>query len=183
MKGDLPAKISTKLVKCHWQATGAPSEIVVTGPGKVLVPEYLLNDSQLVRVDEEKGTEELKLTDGKGYMDALNFFTSRWGEDVPISKVSIEDAPEFLPFSLPANYNQQLIVKFDVDKAAKAGEYFGEIVFSSGTDKIGSAKVKLKVLPFSLPSKPSTVYSEENKYTMGLYYWGQIVRGKEPDAI
>jgi hypothetical protein len=142
------------------------------GPTRVLVPELLLHDPALVRVDRSAKTNSLRVSvDGKtSYVNVsttpgeLKRFDDR---NIPTGAI-VRDAASLQPETIPANENRQYWVTVHAPTTAAAGTYTGAISFEGGGTS-ATARITVVVLPFTL-SKPPLEYS--------LYYRGQI----HPDA-
>ena len=118
--------IDVKLVKCWYQdGAGWTPGGAQTIEGKVLVPELLVNDDDLVRVDLEKERNLLRVADpetGRGrYEDATE------GNEALTRALVIRDAPALLPVDIPAGQVRQFWVTVHVPADAGAGTYEGEI--------------------------------------------------------
>ena len=119
----IPAEdIDIRLVKCWYQAGIGLGDT----HHKTLMPELLLHDNDLVRVDYENQVNLLK------------------------TLARIEDADTLKPFSLPRRRNQQVWLTIQVKEGTRPGFYEGNIrVFNRHLKK--ELKLTLNVLPFALP--------------------------------
>ena len=181
--GEIPASaLSAKVVKCHYQADGAPDLMNVTGPGQVLVPELLVHDDGLVKADHDKRHTLVKFSfpDGAKYVDINAIKPEKWMHAYPAKDFPIVDAKTLQPFELPARECKQLVFAIEVPEDAKPGVYKGEIAYRADGGTIARTEVLFEVLPFELPTA-ETVYSPAQEYTMGLYVWGDLqAEGEEP---
>ncbi|MBN1445541.1 MAG: hypothetical protein JW957_05495 [Candidatus Omnitrophica bacterium] len=168
-KGSIPAdSIDIKIVKCWYQADSAWNHIYPKNmKNKVLVPELLLNDSSLVKVDCEKQENYLKLSfpeeEDYRWISNPEEKTSAFIEDFPV-----KESPVLLPVTIPAQSNQQFWITLKVPENAASGIYNGTIALSSVGEQIGSVKLYVRILPFRLEARAFPVQS--------LYYRG-IFRG------
>jgi len=122
--------IDIRGVKCWYQAGVAIDDI----SHKILVPELLLHDDDLIRVDYDKQVNIVKKFD------------------------SIEDAETLQLFMVPKRQNKQIWLTVYIPPATMGGEYNGLIkIFINGVEK-KTLKLLIKVLPFELP-KPILNYS------------------------
>jgi hypothetical protein len=119
----IPAEdIDIRLVKCWYQAGIGLGDT----RHKTLMPELLLHDNDLVRVDYENQVNLLKNLD------------------------RIEDADTLKSFALPKRRNQQVWLTIHVQEGTRPGFYEGTIrVFNHHLKK--ELKLTLNVLPFTLP--------------------------------
>lgn len=172
----IPASaLSAKVVKCHYQAEGAPDRQQAVGGDQVLVPELLVNDDDIVRVDHKKRHTLVKFSypSGAKHVDVNEMPVKRWMYAYPAPEMPVVDAKKLQPFALPARECKQLVFAVDVPKDAVAGTYRGTIGFDAAEGRIATVSVSLEVLPFALP-RAETVYSPAHEYRMGLYVWGDL---------
>ncbi len=165
------SSVNIKLVKCWYQAGSAWSNIGQDKLHRILVPELLLNDDRLVKVDYEKQDNYVRgnFQDGEKYLwisDASKS-TSDMGthsvQDFPIT-----DAPNLMPMSLNARTNQQFWITIKVPEKTQPGKYSGKITLTDGDKTLGDIKLNLTVLPFKLDAP---------YYVSSIYYRG--VLGKD----
>jgi len=149
------SNIDIKAVKCWYQAGTAWHDITQDKTKKVLVPELLLNDDTLVKVDYVRKDDYLKLgfPDGNKYVwisdpneDSAMVRKSRSIEDFPV-----KDSPSLLPLDVPANSNKQFWITIKIPENAVAGTYVGGIELLSADGDAQRLELKLNVLPFKLP--------------------------------
>ena len=169
-KGDkIPASaLDLKVIKVWYQAgTGWHSYFADT-TGRTLVPELLLNDETLVKVDPVKKDNYLRVTNPQGKVEHV--WISNYVElEIPFDtwKNTIADAPTFQPFTLDANAWKQIWVTLEAPKKAE-GLYKGEIKVTIDGKKMQSIPVAVRVLPFELPT-PMTNYDLSRVYYTSTY--------------
>lgn len=168
------ANVDLKWVKCWFQAGSAPHGVTQDRSRKSLVPELLLNDPTLVRVDLESQHNFLKLSfpDGSRYVPIDDPTPVPWGHHFTLAEFPVRDSPVLLPLDLPAGQNQQVWITVKVPPVA-AGRYVGQIRLSAEGQQIGQVALAVQVLPFSLPV-PRTHYDPLEEFTYSLYYWGEL---------
>jgi hypothetical protein len=152
--------VDIRIVKC-WYQSGISNN---KGP-KTLVPDLLLKDDGLVRVDIASESNYLRVTLGnrKQYVNATTLGTS-----LPRSAL-VNDAKTFQPFAVAANTNKQIWLTVAVPLAASSGDYKGTISVRGSEGKVlATINVVLTVLPFDLAA-PAIDY--------GIYYVGQLKQG------
>ena len=157
--------VDIKYVKVWYQAGTAWKSIKNTSPGRVLVPELLLNDDALIRVDTRERKNYLRLSNG-AYIDIS-------ANDVQLSSVALDtgrftvsDSPSLLPLQLPPNESKQIWLTISVPINSSPGVYRGVVTLSSpGAGLQTSVPISVRVLPFKL-SNPVIEYS--------IYYRGQL---------
>jgi hypothetical protein len=152
--------IEVRIVKCWYQAG-----VTVKKGKKVLVPELLLKDDALVKVDETEKMNYLKVKINN--IDQYIDITSKYA--IFPDNAEIHDAVTLQPFAIKADANKQIWFTFHIPGNAISGEYNGNISLKKDSQLLKSINIKLTVLPFDL-QKPAIDY--------GLYYTGQIRQGK-----
>jgi hypothetical protein len=153
--------IDVRIVKCWYQAG---SNKYMTKDRKILVPELLLKDDRLVKVDQVTQMNYLKVR----ISNQEQFIDITTSDSVFPDNAEIHDATSLQPFDVAAKSNKQVWVTFAIPTSAVSGKYIGTITLKSGTILLNIINVELTVLPFDL-DKPVMVY--------GLYYRGQLRKG------
>jgi len=174
--GTIPASnVDVKWVKCWFQAGSAPHGISQDRSHKVLVPELLLNDDTLVKVDLEGQHSTLKLSfpEGPKYVPIDDPTNVPWGWRKQLDEFSVRDSDQVLPLDLPAGENKQVWVRVHVPPNAKPGRYEGDITLSADQKKLGQVTLSVEVLPFALEA-PKTHHDLTRDFTGSLYYWGEL---------
>ncbi|MDD5482537.1 MAG: hypothetical protein PHP98_02625 [Kiritimatiellae bacterium] len=165
--------IDVKLVKCWYQSGNAGEGIDQDKTKRMLIPELLLNDDLLVKVDHEKRGNYLRLSfpEGEKYIWASD---PAWDEEIArktrpryqtVDRLPIKDAPVLQPVNIPAGRNQQFWITVKAPEDAKPGVYEGKISLSTPGKELRPVSLKLRVLPFKL-SKPY--------YTFSIDYHGTL---------
>ncbi|MCX7598674.1 MAG: hypothetical protein N2512_07365, partial [Armatimonadetes bacterium] len=167
--------LDIKWVKCWYQAGSAPHGVAQDRSRKVLVPELLLNDDTLVRLDTQTQRQELKLSfsDGPKYVPIDDPKDVPWGWQAKLEEYPVKDAASLQPLDLPARYNKQVWIVVRVPQGVSSGTYKGRIKVTSRAQLVTEIPLTLKVLPFTLPP-PKTHYDITHDFTGSLYYWGQL---------
>ncbi len=148
-----PSNIDIKLVKCWYQGASAGSAVKQMKLPKKLIPELLVNDDSLVKVDYKKKENYLKLT----FPDKIKY---RWISSLKPTKKSIlnadcpvKDSKTLLPVNLPAGKNQQFWITVKIPDDIPAGHYTGPIRLIVNGKAVDHLTLTVTVLPFDL-SKP-----------------------------
>ena len=130
---------------------------------KYLVPELLLKDDSLVKVDYETKTNYLKVTINgvQQYIDISDPAAKFPGN------AQIRDAQSLQPFSLEANENKQIWLTVHVPGNTPAGNYCGDITLSTPSEVPVKMNFCVRVLPFELEPAP---------VEYGIYYFGMLPR-------
>lgn len=115
---------------------------------RMLVEDMLVYDDSILRVDEERKRNLLRLDypEGSRYTDVS---TPTWrGEPAFTRHVPFADADSLQPVTIPEyGRNQRFLVTFAIPKGTRAGVYRGTIAFAGA----GTMPVELTVLPIELP--------------------------------
>ncbi len=156
------SRVDIRLVKCWYQA-GIKS--IEKEGGKFLVPELLLKDDSLVKVDQAAQMNYVRITVNgiSQYIDITS------PNAVFPADAEIHDAKVLQPFDAEANTNKQIWITIQVPKSAKSGVYKGRVTLKDGSQILGVTNIMLTVLPFDL---------KESVMDYGLYYIGKLRSGK-----
>ena len=162
------SNIDVKVVKCWYQAGSAWKSLGQNKQNKVLVPELLLNDDTLVKVDYENKENYLKLSfpDGEKYVwisDSKD--ETRERVILPFEEFPVQDSSVLLPVGIPANTNKQFWITVKVPDNAPPGIYKGCIKLHSNKDLLANLSLFVRVLPFKLA---------QPYYDSSIYYRGKL---------
>lgn len=165
--GVIPSgNVDVKVVKC-WYQGGTAWTSIGSNPNKVLVPELLLNDDTLVKVDYDKKDNYVKLNfpAGEKYICISNL-QEKSGEMKILSseEFPVKDSSSLLPVRLDANISKQFWITVKIPEKAKPGMYNGKILIKSPVGVIDEIKLEVMVLPFKLAPA----------YTSSLFYRGRF---------
>lgn len=166
--GVLPAaQVDVKVVKI-WYQNGNGWYNYFGDVGLKLVPELLLNDETLVRVDTEKRANYLRVNYPEG--DREIWISAPAAIDPGFSKEGepVNDAATLQPVALRAGEFKQFFVTVHVPKDTAPGLYKGTLALTADGKAAGSIPVRLRVLPHVLP-KPKTYYDLDADFYTMLY--------------
>ena len=165
--------VDVKLVKCWYQGGGGwtPGG-VQTVKGKALMPELLVNDDDLLRVDLEKQQNLLRVTDPQTGEMRYEDVTVKENEDLT-SELIIRDAPSLLPVNIPADQVRQFWVTVHVPADAAPGHYKGSLTVQCAGSTAAVLPLHLEVYPFELT--PSMV-------EQSIFYRG-VLSGSETPVV
>ena len=154
LPGDI---VDVRLVESWYQAGEGD---IWPNNDKVLVPELLVKDDNLMQVNEGAGQNILRIYNGStpSYIDVADPSVA-----VPDS-AEIHDADVLQPFDIDAHTNRQVWLTVRVPETASAGVYSGTITITGQTDVNISIPVRLVVYPFVLEDSPI----EHSMYYRGL---------------
>lgn len=148
--GELPAgAVDLRWVKCWYQADDSDLAPV----GRMLIPELLLKNPQMVTVDRVQ--EKNILLDG-------------YNGD-PTARGYRDDSTELLPIKhVDAKNSTQVWLTIRVPAGTKAGVYKGEITARSGDETVATLPIEVRVLDFTLARS----MLENNWYAQTM--WGSM---------
>ncbi len=175
--------VDIKIVKVWYQCVGrfkTENQLVYTKgveAARALIPEILINDDSLIKVDLNQQEQYLRLSYKWGWGPGKKYVWISEVDDngmfrypIPADQYPVLDSPKLLPFNLRQNFNQQFFVTVHPASNAAPGLYRGTIALMSGTEKAGELGLTVSVLPFKLPP-PKTNYDLEREFTSSIYYW------------
>ena len=167
--GNIPAaNVDIKVVKCWYQAGTAWYSYFGDSNRRELVPELLLNDETLVRVDSEKKENYLRV--GDKYM-WISYPRDQATETFNYLTEPVADSKTLQPVSLKKGENRQIWVTVEVPKTIAAGVYQGRIELIADGKHVGAMQLAVRVLPFELPM-PKTYHDPDLHYLVTLYGTG-----------
>lgn len=169
--GSIPSRnIDLTIVKAWFQGGNAWSTIRASQT-TILVPELLLHDDDLIRVDIKNEMNFVKLSNaGQTRYESISD-RSMASQRVVLHSVEtfpVRDATTLQPFSVPFHENRQLVLTVRVPVEAASDTYEGKVVIQEGENVIGALSLNLSVLPFDL-ELPRIEYS--------IYYRGILTNG------
>ncbi len=169
----LPAdKLDLKVIKV-WYQNGNGWYSYFGDTGLKLVPELLLNDEDLIKVDTENVQNYARLTEKDGsvsyqWISAPHLIDKRhyypfWRSAEPFQsmKENFVDADKLKPVTLEQGKFKQFFLTVRVEKDQAPGLYKGAVNLVRNGARIGTIPVAVRILPFVLP-KPHT-YADTNR--------------------
>ncbi|HHV45209.1 MAG TPA: hypothetical protein GXX57_11175 [Firmicutes bacterium] len=166
--GTIPASaVEIKIVQRWFQAGTAWWGRDQDKTKRVLVPELLVNDPTLVKVDYENQENYLKLSfaSHEEYVRISNPADVGGRQQLSINAWPVKDSPVLLPVDIPAGTNQQFWITIKVPADASPGVYTGPIYLYGSGGMLGELTLTLRVLPFTLLPP---------YYTPSIYYRGVL---------
>ena len=167
--GEIPAaNLDLKVVKVWYQDGTAWHSYFGDATHRERVPELLLNDETLIRVDDEKKGNFLRV--GEEYrwisyqQDEAETYFNYLTEPVA-------DASTLQPIALKAGEYKQIWATLKVPSDAAPGIYEGVITLERRGKPLGTVTVTARVLPFELPA-PATYYDLEKPFFVSIYSTG-----------
>lgn len=169
------ADLDLKIVQCWYQAGSAWRTIDQNSAKRVLVPELLVNDPALVRVDRSKQMNYLRFSfpDGEKYVPVCNpekkDYRTRWEMSMKTSEYPVRDAETLQPVSLAANENRQFFLTVKAPDDLPPGRYTGQLAIVSDQGPVGSIEIAVNLLPFRLAG-PKTNYDPQRDFVPSIYH-------------
>ena len=183
-KGDtLPASVlDLRIAKVMARYISWSSKLVAFEP----VP--LVHDDAILRVNEEKRTNEMRydFPDGSRYVDISTPMPvgKGHGQNARYSAADhpIRDAKTLQPADLKDHRTIEYFITSHVPADAKPGVYRGEIALkTTAGESYGAVPVELTVLPFALP-EPMTRYDPTRVFERGIYHRVGEMFDTRPDS-
>ncbi|CAN5392579.1 hypothetical protein BH09VER1_BH09VER1_08150 [soil metagenome] len=164
--GSVPASaVDIKIVKVWYQAGTGWYSYFGDSNRRELIPELLLNDETLVKVDEKAKENYLRVG---GEYRWVSYPASKAEKAFNYITENVSDSPVLLPIALAKGQNKQIWVTIKVQQGLAGGIYRGKINLIADGQPAGAMEVALRVLPFALP-KPKTYYNLDNPFLVSLY--------------
>ena len=161
--------VDLKVVKCWYQAGTAWHSYFGDPTRRELVPELLLNDEDLIRVDHEKRDNYLKIAYPEGSRHVWVSYTEKTDPGYfNYNTEPVADAERLMPIRFVAGEAKQIWLTVKVPERAREGIYSGTISFFAAGERLGELKLALRVLPFELPH-PMTYYDIDKKIYASIY--------------
>lgn len=178
-------QMDVRIVKCWYQSPRAWVDISQTAGAPVLVPELLLHDDALVRVDTATQKNRIRLSKPEGdvYVDATDrmFPGAPGGRPVSAAAAPVCDASVLCPVDIPSGEVRQYWLTMHVPTNAVAGVYSGEMRVVEGSAARAVVPLRVTVLPFELPM-PRTRHDPARAFISSIYYRGRLNLADFPEG-
>ena len=168
--GKIPASaVDVKVVKIWYQAGTAWHSYFADSAGRELVPELLLNDENLVKVDTKSKDNYVRVDYPPPRGSEYVWISNPVRIDVPFNDhlEPVRDAKSLRPFSLTAGEFKQIWLTLEAPKTAE-GVYSGAVTVTIDGKSQGAIPLEIRVLPFELPD-PKTNYDLSREYYTSIY--------------
>lgn len=167
------AALDIKVVKIWYQGGSAWSGYFADVTRRVLCPELLLYDEDLVRVDPATQDNYIRYDQGDGtqayeWMSFINAMVN-FGHTGQAKVDLINDAAMLQSTVLNKDEFKQYFITLGVPEQTPGGLYRGAIELVADGRTVGAVPVHVRVLPFTLP-RPRTNYNLEKEFH-GSTYW------------
>jgi hypothetical protein len=154
--------LDIRIVKAWFQGGGGWETIDQSRLGRsaTLVPELLLKDDRLVKVDHEAKHNEIRLdfTGATRYVSTNDLAHTKERLIIPAHTFPVRDATQLQPVDIPRHEARQFWITIHIPTTAVAGNYTGQILLKENGTIIRSVDLRVTVLPFDLV-KPDLTYS------------------------
>lgn len=121
-------------------------------PGLKLVPELMLHDENMVKVDLKGEANYARLKDGAKEKFVWISAPKEYGPAAfDQTSAQFRDADTLQPFQLNKGEFKQFILTVHAPKNQKPGVYRGVVEASAGGERLAAIPVAVRVLPFELP--------------------------------
>lgn len=172
----IPASaLDLKLVKIWYQCGSGWFGYMADPLRRVLTPELLLNDENLIFADPSTKDNYARYSnaDGSTHYEwiSADFMVTDYKFTNMVRIALLKDADTLQPVVLNRDEFKQFMLTVHVPADAKPGVYQGSVTMISDGRKVGSIPVKLGVLPFDLP-RPATNYDISKPFFLSLYGTG-----------
>ncbi|HUT26137.1 MAG TPA: hypothetical protein VM492_17525 [Sumerlaeia bacterium] len=162
--GALPASVLDVRSVKRWYQSGSRG---ITNEGvRILLPELLLKDDDLIQVDHEKKANHVRLDfpDGRTEWKCVSNEAPGQRGEFSADVCPIRDAKTLRPVTVPKQTLKQFWLTVHVPERARPGKYTSRIKIRSGGRTLAKIPLELEVLPFDLGPNPleSSVY----------FHWG-----------
>ncbi len=165
----IPASaIDLKIVKVWYQAGSGWYGYFKDPTRRVPIPELLLNDETLIRVDHATQDNYVRYAcaDGSQKYAWMSFLSSAVNHEYRLGQANadlISDSPALMPAALEPGEFKQFFATLAVPEKATPGLYKGGITLTADGKPVGTIPVVLRVLPFQLPT-PATYYDLNKEF-------------------
>ncbi|HOL67737.1 MAG TPA: hypothetical protein PKX93_09805, partial [bacterium] len=161
--------IDIRVVKVWWQTGTGWGSYFGDPTRRQLIPELLVHDENLIRVDLNKRENYLRVD----YPEGSQYLWVSAPPEVDDGRFDhhrepVADSPVLLPVQLLPGENKQFWVTIKVPEKIVSGIYQGKLnLIAEGADS-GTIQIQLKVLPFNLP-EPRTYYDLQKPFYSFMY--------------
>jgi len=161
--------VDVKVVKVWYQSGAAWFSYFSDADGRELVPELLLKDENLIKVDRVKEDNYLRVDYPQPKGPQYVWISNPAKIQVPFNDhvEPVSDAATLQPFSFQAGEFKQIWLTLEAPKDAK-GLYAGTLSVMVDGKSGGEIPLEVRVLPFELPD-PKTNYDLTREYYASIY--------------
>lgn len=158
--------LDLKVVKV-WYQNGNAWLSYFADPGLKLVPELLLHDENLIRVDTKAQANYARIQDAKGTHEIWISAPEKLNVGFDPYQAGFVDAKTLQPVAFNAGQFKQFVLTAHATTDTKPGLYRGNIIVTAAGQKPANIPVAIKVLSFQLPL-PKTNYDINKDFVVSL---------------
>lgn len=158
--------LDLKVVKV-WYQNGNGWFSYFADPGLKLVPELLLHDENLIRVDTSEKANYARIKTAGGTKEVWISAPQKLNIGFDSYQAGFADAKTLQPVSLTAGQFKQFVLTAHATAGTRPGLYQGDIQVVAKGEKPYSIPVAIKVLPFQLPL-PKANYDDKKDFVVTL---------------
>jgi len=162
-----PENLDLKVVKV-WYQNGNGWFSYFADPGLKLVPELLLHDENLIRVDTQKKANYARIVDAKGSHEIWISAPQKLNIGFDPYQTGFADAKSLQPVKFDAGQFKQFVLTAHATSDTRPGLYRGNITVTADGEKPVLIPVEIKVLSFQLPL-PKTNYDINKDFVVSLF--------------
>lgn len=151
-----------------WYQNGNAFLSYFSDPGLKLVPELLLRDENLIRVDTQREANYARVKTKRGDKEVWISAPRQINTGFNPYQEGFVDAETLQPVALEAGRFKQFVLTAHAAKDTKPGLYQGNIEVLAEGEKTYSVPVAIRVLPYILP-QPKTNYNIDKDFLVSLY--------------
>jgi hypothetical protein len=167
-KSVFPAQnLDLRVVKV-WYQNGNRWYSFYNDPGLKLVPELLLHDENLIRVDTVKQANYARVTTATGTREAWISAPPKLDTGFDHYQDGFADAKTLQPVRLNAGEFKQFVLTAHATPDTKPGIYRGHVTVSAKGQKSQSIPVAIRVLSYQLPL-PKTNYDVKKDFVVSFF--------------
>jgi len=162
-RGGLPANsVDIRTVKCWYQSGTAWTGIAQDLSRRILVPELLLKNDNLVEVNHDTKDNHIlaHFASGPRYVGISQDGRDPSRKVIPLTDLPVRDTSSLLPVKISAGTNKQFWITVHVPLNTPPGMYKGVVRIISSNSKSQNIQLNINVLPFKLelPYHTSSIY-------------------------
>jgi hypothetical protein len=164
----LPAEsVDLKVVKV-WYQNGNGWFSYFADPGLQLVPELLLHDENLIRVDTAKKANYARIKTNNGTKELWISAPQKLDIGFDPYQDGFADAKTLQPVAFKAGEFKQFVLTAHATPSTRPGIYRGHISVTANGQQAQLIPVAVRVLPFQLP-QPKTNYDINKDFVVNLF--------------
>lgn len=168
----LPASALDLTVVKVWYQNGNAWYSYFQDVGSAAVPELLLHDENLIRVDHTQQANYARIKEGNSYREIWLNPPRKVDHGFNPMLPGFADATQLQPVRFQAGQGKQFMLTVHAAPGTPSGTYRGNVALSAAGRKDVQIPLEITVLPFRLPS-PRANFNPEREMIVSLmgHYW------------